>query len=601
MGTPIATNLAITRFGVNEDCINTFVNTNTPYTTNTTPSQSVQSLPSFIASAQASVNSAVLSLATINNKGAWTTATVYAVKDIVSVTVSSVVTWYVCIVPHTSGATFAGDSATKWVVYQGVTTATLSGASGSNVVGFEQAGSSLVRSVQNKLQDFVSLSDFPGADPTGISDSTSALVSALSAGKPLILTGIYLISSQVTLPSSGCSIQGLGKSTGFNFTGSGGLSCGTIGSFYNFTNFSYIVNGSNPGISCVFPFTATPTPSVCMDKLWIAAGSTTTASSLLLLDTVRESTFSNLYFSTGIFFPNGLMIQNQCINLDFTNMVFSTLFSSSGITINGNNTAAGCQGINITNAILIGKQTGVVLLNNTDWISFVNVQIDNVVAPLEITGNHAELRFTNCQFGAATQGSPSVSVVQLYGTGRINKLVFENCSLINYDGTNYCVSNNSPSTMTVVSWCINNCQLQASSTQFGMGAPDACKGNSVVSSTTTYNIISRDAFNTYASANLLTPGTMVVTTAPIVAPVNGYIDIEAIGTNSNNDTTTAVLSANISGIQNLVLDATGISYYGLGLLPIAKGQSASITAGFTSPSAGSKGIYIKARFVPYNE
>ena len=150
MGTPIATNLAITRFGVNEDCINTFVNTNTPYTTNTSPSQSVQSLPSFIAAAQTSINSAVLSLATPNIRGVWAASTTYAIKDVVSVTVSSIVTWYVCIVAHTSSAAFTTDSSSKWSIYQGVTTATLL-ANGSLLIGYTSPDGSGTSTVFNRL------------------------------------------------------------------------------------------------------------------------------------------------------------------------------------------------------------------------------------------------------------------------------------------------------------------------------------------------------------------------------------------------------------------------------------------------------------------
>jgi len=57
---------------------------------------------------------AINSISAITDRGAWVTATAYAVKDIVLDTG----VYYICITAHTSGATFAGDAA-KWRVYQG--------------------------------------------------------------------------------------------------------------------------------------------------------------------------------------------------------------------------------------------------------------------------------------------------------------------------------------------------------------------------------------------------------------------------------------------------------------------------------------------------
>lgn len=59
---------------------------------------------------------AVGSIAAVNDRGAWATGAAYLVKDLV--TVAGLV--YICVVGHTAGATFAGDSA-KWRVYQGLT------------------------------------------------------------------------------------------------------------------------------------------------------------------------------------------------------------------------------------------------------------------------------------------------------------------------------------------------------------------------------------------------------------------------------------------------------------------------------------------------
>lgn len=64
------------------------------------------------------VKGAVAKLAGFTSRGLWVTATIYALKDLVS----NSGTWYACVVPHTSSAAFATDSASKWRVYQGLTT-----------------------------------------------------------------------------------------------------------------------------------------------------------------------------------------------------------------------------------------------------------------------------------------------------------------------------------------------------------------------------------------------------------------------------------------------------------------------------------------------
>ena len=74
---------------------------------------------------------AMYKVSAFNSRGAWSAITVYAIKDLVS----NAGTWYVCVVPHTSSASFATDTATKWRVYQGVTPADLSAAGGSALIG----------------------------------------------------------------------------------------------------------------------------------------------------------------------------------------------------------------------------------------------------------------------------------------------------------------------------------------------------------------------------------------------------------------------------------------------------------------------------------
>lgn len=63
------------------------------------------------------VAGAVASIAAINVRGAWATATSYSPRDVVS----NSGTWYIAVTNHTSGATFDGDLAANWRIYQGVT------------------------------------------------------------------------------------------------------------------------------------------------------------------------------------------------------------------------------------------------------------------------------------------------------------------------------------------------------------------------------------------------------------------------------------------------------------------------------------------------
>jgi hypothetical protein len=71
--------------------------------------------------AKDTVKGAVDSLKAFNSRGAWAASIAYAIKDVVM----SGGTWYACVAAHTSSAAFATDSASKWRVHQGATTADL--------------------------------------------------------------------------------------------------------------------------------------------------------------------------------------------------------------------------------------------------------------------------------------------------------------------------------------------------------------------------------------------------------------------------------------------------------------------------------------------
>lgn len=87
----------------------------------------------------------------------------------------------------------------------------------STVVTFTQSGTGAeVRSVENKLNEFVSVTDF-GADPTGAADSTAAIQAAINSlpatgGRVIFPTGIYKTDSIVTLVSN-LTLEGDGGAT----------------------------------------------------------------------------------------------------------------------------------------------------------------------------------------------------------------------------------------------------------------------------------------------------------------------------------------------------------------------------------------------------
>lgn len=155
------------------------------------------------------ISGAVYKIASFTDRGVWVASTNYQVKDLVSVSVSSVITWYVCVVQHTSSSSFSTDSSSKWRIYQGVTTGDLSATDGSDLVGFQQTGSDFVIPATDKFKQTVSVEEF-GLLGTG--DDTLVFQKALNSlsihgGVLKLPAGIQAIISAPLTPKTGTTID----------------------------------------------------------------------------------------------------------------------------------------------------------------------------------------------------------------------------------------------------------------------------------------------------------------------------------------------------------------------------------------------------------
>lgn len=121
---------------------------------------------------------AVDSIKSVNMRGAWAGGTFYAAKDVSS----SGGAWYIALDDHTSGASFAGDQAAHWRLFQGVLASDLAStdpAKGSALLDF--SGRPLVVDNSVTAQRFVA----NNTDDSGTPDAAvkvSRTLTALGAG-----------------------------------------------------------------------------------------------------------------------------------------------------------------------------------------------------------------------------------------------------------------------------------------------------------------------------------------------------------------------------------------------------------------------------------
>jgi hypothetical protein len=155
-----------------------------------------------LGAARMTLAGAVDSIKSITSRGAWVTGTVYAAKDVAS----NAGSWWICLAPHTAGATFAGDQAAYWRLYQGVLGADLADdasiSKGSGQVGhgslieYTDGVGAVVNAMGRVLQ---------GADNTGATICTTALRAHLDycipRGLRVVLQGKYLVDGPISDPA----------------------------------------------------------------------------------------------------------------------------------------------------------------------------------------------------------------------------------------------------------------------------------------------------------------------------------------------------------------------------------------------------------------
>lgn len=128
------------------------------------------------------LKAAIDTIRAFNSRGAWVTATLYLVKDLVLVSG----TWYVAVTQHTASAAFATD-ALNWRVHQGMTAADLALPAAAAGLGFQPEGTgAIATTVQAQLRDMAcNIKNF-GAVGNGVADDSVALLALVNSGSKYI-------------------------------------------------------------------------------------------------------------------------------------------------------------------------------------------------------------------------------------------------------------------------------------------------------------------------------------------------------------------------------------------------------------------------------
>jgi hypothetical protein len=195
-----------------------------------------------------------------------------------------------------NGATLVGFTGFNTTVG---TVASLAGSSGSDFIGFLQAGTSAVaRSAQDEMRDIIDVRDF-GADPTGVTDSATAITAAINAAivrAPATVNfngGTYRCDS-VLGPFTGNDITLDLNSAILNFANATGVTVSLIqfaGTIASEVNLSSNATSGTKAISCTSTsFAVGDMVLIRSDALWDSARTETKIGELNFVETIPGST-----------------------------------------------------------------------------------------------------------------------------------------------------------------------------------------------------------------------------------------------------------------------------------------------------------------------
>lgn len=161
------------------------------------------------------LKAAIDTIRAFNSRGAWVTATLYLVKDLVLVSG----TWYVAVTQHTASAAFATDAA-NWRVHQGMTAADLALPAAAAGLGFQPEGTgAIATTVQAQLRDMArNIKNF-GAVGNGVADDSVALLALVNSGSKYIYLEAgktYFSSQSIPVPDGVEVFIGNGANISFN-------------------------------------------------------------------------------------------------------------------------------------------------------------------------------------------------------------------------------------------------------------------------------------------------------------------------------------------------------------------------------------------------
>jgi hypothetical protein len=385
-----------------------------------------------LGNAKDTITGAIYKITTFTNRGAWAAATSYAVKDLVSTGGA----WYVSVVAHTSSAAFATDSASKWRLYQGVTTGDLSAPSGASIVGVNKP-SGPAQNLQQHLDmlyfGIANVRDTQyagGAKLDGVTNDTAAYAAAIASGKNVYQPGgNALITAGLTNPYQTQIIgNGVGTST-ITVSGSGYDVITLSGSYSGISDLRFTSPSPRTGGAYIKLSAATRSNSVrriatnnAFYGIWIADDAVITS--------IEDIEMQNTTSATGI----GIFIDGG--NDTFLTRVVMDAPAGAqpmcGVRIKESQATwmTDCDMIHQGNGIQIDPDGGAGDL--ITWCFFSKVACDLgtgdglYVCPTN-GGSVRGLFFYNCWFSSNRNG------VNLLKTGgcAIDTVTFDNCTLFN--------------------------------------------------------------------------------------------------------------------------------------------------------------------------